>query len=649
MITRALLALLLLATIIRPSFAQEAVLPLPYNPAKTKEALLQNRASLKLQTAPLQLPFWDDFSYTGPYPDPARWSDNYVFINNGYAVHPKTFNVASFDILDDEGNIYSHISNDNLPRPADHLTSNPIDLSSYSPEDSLVISFYYQPEGTGASPSDHDQLLLQFYLPEEVNEGEDEDDSDHWQTMWSATGPSLKSFAKDSFPYFKRVNLAITDSRYFTEGFRFRFMNTASFPQARSIPNFSSTANIWNIDYVYLDAGRSIHDSTYYDIAFASPAQSMLRDYTAIPWSHYVANPQGLLRNNFSVRISNLDNTSYNYTYRYVIRDEGDNTIRTYSGGSWAIAPFYEIGYQDYQPHSNPIVLTNPLPTAPATHRDFSIVHSLREGATGDAFPSNDTIIFRQRFHDYFSYDDGNPEMIHIIKGHYPSRAMQFVAQHQDIVEAVKIYFIESITRNDYQQGFRLKVWNSIDPEQLLYSSEESLIIEEDERGRFVKLYLDEEVAVEDTFYVGITQQGNVELRNSMVVGFDLDNDVSHRLFINTGDGWQPSTKSGALMIRPVMKRDYNTDLPRPEEKEAGLVVYPNPAGGNRLNIKLEGHVWHTGQVVMKVFDTGGRMVISGQYEQTLDISSLRNGIYLLVIENPVTGKRQSTRFIISR
>ncbi len=649
------LFLLFFVMVVTRLHAQEVLLPLQYNPEKSEETLSMHRAAVKNLTSPLTLPFWDDFSYKGPYPDNARWADNYVFINSGSAVHPKTYHVATFDILDDEGRIYEHAAPDNQPFPADHLTSHPIDLGELSPADSVVLSFYYQPQGRGGDPSTRDSLLVQFYLPADGdrndNEQEGDDEAFRWQSVWGVPGESLKNFSQDTFPYFKRGVIPITDDIYFREDFRFRFRNHASFAPEQTIPNYSATANIWNIDYVYLDRDRSVHDTAYYDVAFAAPAQSLLQEYTAMPWSHYIADPLSVLRESFDVRITNLDVSSYNYTYRYIIQDEGGNILRTYSGGSWVIAPFSEEGYQEYQPHANPVVLANPLPAAPATSRHFRIVHSLREGATGDAFPENDTIVYDQVFSNYFSHDDGSPEMVHLTKGYNPGRAMKFIANHPDTVEAVQLYFMETINNQDQQQAFELKIWDSLDPEEILYRSTEPLFSPENGRSGFVTLELDDHVLVEDTFYVGIIQPGNVPLHNSLVIGYDLDNDASHRLFNNFGDGegWQSSIESGALMIRPVMKRDDITGLsPLPEEAIA-LTVYPNPAGGQELNIRLDETFRHIDQIQIRVYDTAGRLLHTGAFTPALNISGLNNGMYLLQVMDTRTGRTHTTRFIISR
>ncbi len=345
------IVLLLLIIGIKPGLqAQEFVDHLPVNTKKSFEALHSHQAAARSTELPLTLPFWDDFSHPGPYPDQSLWADNYVFINAGFAVHPKTAGVATFDMLDEHGEIYDHIETGNILYTADFLTSHPIDISEFTPEDSLVLSFYYQPQGTGGNPGRDESLVLQFLGPEEDDDksstrttGRDiqreEDDLENWIEMWSANGEKLSDFSQDTFPYFHRVSIAITDEDYFREDFRFRFLNNVAVPIGQD--NNTGTRSIWNIDYVYLDADRSVLDSAYQDIAFAAPAQSIMRELSSAPWSHYLANPEAMLRERFNVTITNLSSGLLNYNYRYLIKNQEGEIIRNYSGGSNVMAPFF--------------------------------------------------------------------------------------------------------------------------------------------------------------------------------------------------------------------------------------------------------------------------------------------------------------------
>ena len=114
------------------------------------------------------LPFFDDFSQSGLYPDSTKWSDNNVFANDGFPLCPPNRNGATFDVLDANGRVYDYaISNAFV---AEYLTSVRIRLDSImepepralTPADSLYFSFYYQPQGNGNPPEAQDSLVLQF-------------------------------------------------------------------------------------------------------------------------------------------------------------------------------------------------------------------------------------------------------------------------------------------------------------------------------------------------------------------------------------------------------------------------------------------------------------------------------------------------------
>lgn len=643
-----------------PVKAQERLLPLTNNPGLYN---ITEGAKLPVQKdaahAYLTLPFWDDFSHPGPYPDPARWADHYVFINQTYGVHPKTTGVATFDALDAQGQIYEHIRANNTPYAADKLTSLPIRLDSIftgegrmlSPADSVMISFYYQPQGKAGSPANQDSLVLEFLHPGYFDEVLQQEIEPHWRSVWQARGESLTSFTNDTFPYFRRVVIPIEDTAYFYEDFRFRFTNYVSYPQSDPIPNYSGMRSVWNIDYVYLNHGRSSTQTNYYDIAFASAAQPLLRTYTSMPWMHYISNPQAHLRERFQLHMTNLDNRPYNYTYRYFIQDEDRRVLRTYSGGSWVISPFSENGYQNYAPHANPIVIQNPLPLNPAPARTFHVVHAISEGATGDRFTRNDTIVYTQAFSNYFAFDDGTAERINVLNGWDPVRAHRFVAEIPDELVAVQVFFMP-VLQGQQENAFHLVVYSSLEPETIIYRSAQPLYTRlEGNRDAFSTYYLQEAVYVDGPFYVGIQQPGYVSsLEASIGIGQDMSMHTSPQLQINIGkgDGWETSVMEGALMLRAVLNQDITTDVAGTLKKDDGLIIYPNPAQGQWINLRLaQGQLPESANI--QIFDIRGAAVYSGNVDTRIDISDLPAGIYVLRIQNSSTGTALMQRFIISR
>src|SRR4051812_16013479 len=84
--------------------AQEGLYPLRSNPT-IKKYLQEHKGTgnagnnKRIESTSLTLPFVDDFSYEGVYPDANLWMDNYVFVNRDFPVDPPTIGVATFDGL----------------------------------------------------------------------------------------------------------------------------------------------------------------------------------------------------------------------------------------------------------------------------------------------------------------------------------------------------------------------------------------------------------------------------------------------------------------------------------------------------------------------------------------------------------------------
>ncbi|MBP5473444.1 MAG: hypothetical protein J6X92_01635, partial [Bacteroidales bacterium] len=192
--------LLLLLSI--QAMGQEVVTGLYVNPALSEQTV-----ATKGTSDTISLPFIDDFSYSRVYPDSRLWIDNYVFINNTFSINQPTVGVATFDILNENGKIYSNISAYGFE--ADRLTSSPIDLN-YTASDSIMLSFFYEAGGLGDKPEINDNLVLQFYSPS----------NNRWEQVWSNESVS--------FDGFKPVVIAITEAKYLQKGFQFRFINYGS-------------------------------------------------------------------------------------------------------------------------------------------------------------------------------------------------------------------------------------------------------------------------------------------------------------------------------------------------------------------------------------------------------------------------------------
>src|SRR6187455_2030743 len=145
-----------------PAFSQEVLFPLGSNSVLIEEASKARDQSIVFRVAsisdPVALPFVDDFSKPGVYPDPAHWLDSGAFINSTFCRMPVSIGVATLDGLRSNGKPYDSLSG--MTRICDYLTSNPVDLN-FPGDNTIWFSFFFQPQGLGDEPETSDSLVLE--------------------------------------------------------------------------------------------------------------------------------------------------------------------------------------------------------------------------------------------------------------------------------------------------------------------------------------------------------------------------------------------------------------------------------------------------------------------------------------------------------
>jgi len=140
----------------------------------SRNVAIHSKSALKadavVAVAPVQeLPFYEDFSSSSPFPDPKKWIGDGIYVNDCFAVNQPSIGVATFDALDASGMLYENASSSVFG--ADTLTSAPIALGGiHAIADTVRFSFYYQIGGLDYQdnwPGEKDSLLLEFYAPSE--------------------------------------------------------------------------------------------------------------------------------------------------------------------------------------------------------------------------------------------------------------------------------------------------------------------------------------------------------------------------------------------------------------------------------------------------------------------------------------------------
>jgi hypothetical protein len=602
MVKQIILYLILLNIFVVTLPAQEVVTGLQSNYIikNAWEKQKKNKALVSADT--LELPFFDDFSKQSAFPDNKKWIDNNVFINNTYSDRQITMGIATFDALDSTGRLYSNASVDEFE--ADHLTSRPINLELPA-TDNIWLSFFYQPGGLGDSPEANDSLTLQFLAPEEGK----------WYSVWSVHGDTNQAF--------RPAILKIEDSRFLRKGFQFRFINYASLSPNQSDPSMIGNCDIWNIDYVVLDKNRNAGDTIFADVAFTLPIRSLLKSHEAMPWKQFQQIYLQEMGSSILTHYRNNDTIVRNVTRNFEIRDVYANAQSDiFSAGATNINPLTNVDYK-----ANLIYTFNTQNNDSAL---FRIICSLK---TDEFDPKvNDTIVYYQVFKNYFAFDDGTAEAGYGINGLGSRNAMsatRFTSYMPDTLRAISICFNDSYLEANKRE-FDLMVWddNNGFPGNVIYTQQQVVVEQGATINGFYTYYIPEGVGINNIFYVGWKQTSEAFLN----AGLDVNTPHSDRQFYWLNGQWGQSQIQGSLMIRPITGDPLNitsvNDVNYKNRKQ--INIWPNPVN-DYLNITGD-ELQSSRLSEITIMDLSGRELIKLPYSQRINIASLHEGLYIVVL-----------------
>jgi hypothetical protein len=549
----------------------------------------------------LSLPFFDDFSGHSIFPDTKYWTDNYVFINNTYSDKQITEGIATFDALDNSGRMYATASSYGFE--ADHLTSQPINLN-YSASDNIWLSFFYQAGGLSDPPEAQDSLTLQFYAPLEQK----------WYSVWKTPGGiDLR---------FRPAIIHIDQERFLQKGFQFRFVNFASLSPNLSDPSMVGNCDIWNLDYVLLDKNRNAGDTVFADVAFTLPLRSLLKSHEAMPWKQFRQVYLQEMGSSIPVHYRNNDTITRNITRDFEIRNVYNNSESySFSAGATNIGPLTSVDYN-----------ANLVYTYNSTNNDSALFRITASLKTDNFDPKgNDTSIYYQVFKNYFAFDDGTSEGGYGINGLGSRNAMvayKFVSYVQDTVRAIMICFNDSYQDANLRE-FDLVVWadNNGIPGDILYTKEDVMVEQGNMINGFYNYLFPEGVVVSGTFYVGWKQRSESFLN----VGYDVNTPNLGKQFYWLNGAWNQSQAAGSIMIRPVLGASIITSVPITHYKNKNTMnIWPNPAS-DYINID-PGELQLYGSADISISDLNGHELINVPFSERVNISSLHDGMYFLII-----------------
>lgn len=581
----------------------------------------------------MSLPFFDDFStYSLPTNNPdipvelQRWEDDNVFINCDFPIMPPTIGVATFDGLDRTGYPYSF--DPDTEGPADTLTSIPLNLSSYSPTDNVYLTFQYQGGGRGNAPEAQDSLMLEFFAPI----GGD----DPWFKVWSVPGSAMQNF--------EQVFIPVDNPIFLEDGFKFRFVNKAT---------ITGNLDHWHLDYVLMNPNINPDEFDFFEVAFVECPNSLLLDYTAMPWTHFLTNPSQFMLTSQETTQQNLSaSQADNVTSGFKVEYEGSiwNNLNQFSNIN--VAP-NEVFTTEYAINSAPnnFVFDTTVNDTCATF-DVSFYHDpigiLADDKIG--VPNNDSLVFQQVFENYYAYDDGTAERAYALNTPGGRVALKYNVATTDSLLGMFIHFVP-FQEDHSLENFLLRVWdnnNGVPGNEIGENFQfNSPTYYQNGYNIFRYYELDAPVEVSGVIYVGFVQDSNAELN----VGLDKNTNANpSRLFYQLGIGgsWQSSTIQGSLMIRPVFKSGKSgvwNSVEDLDSDDQGLSIYPNPAS-TQLYVQTAGF---NGGAEVQVFDLNGRMQMQTTLNNTgesIDISELPAGMYVLRLEDRQSGRLEVARFV---
>lgn len=611
-------------------------------------------ASKERGNTSMDLPFFDDFSYTTPYPVATHWENRDVFINNAWANNPVSVGFATFDGLDATGSPYGGGFGS-----SDTLTSVELNLGS---ESSAYISYYVQAKGLGDTPEPTRDLILEFKTQDGEGENEWIEIERHVQ--------DLQFFPRDSATAFAFVGpIAIEDS-YLYDGFQFRFRNFSS---------RSGAVDLWHLDYVRVEEEPT--NQVIQDLAFTELPPSIFKTYSSAPWTHYISPESDLsnaeARQDFKVELFNHATQNIQIqegalgTFNVTAGEENELFVLDNLFANPSIPPNRQE--VDYGINFNFSTLIAPLQAVPFI-RDNNLVfikteYQMSPNPQADIpeIKRNDKVASITELSDYYAYDDGSVESAVQIAGLGGQAAMEFYNYKKDSIRGFQIQIPRIAASNG---NITLKVWlEDLNSEPIVELPISPFFVDEisDTLQAFTTYALKDAITgnpapVElpvGTFFVG-WEQGLCQGSTCVAVGLDRNTpEAAEFAYFNEDGNWRKVSEneqfyghlSGALMIRPILgdKTPIDSELATNTIElplQEVMHIYPNPAS-EQVSFQLFDGDYSAYQ--LQIFNSLGQIVSSSPLQPQVHLADFTPGIYFLQLTQTATQAVGFHKLVIER
>ena len=614
------------------SFAQLHIFSIPKE--RTIKLPVSTPINARAKELAGSLPFWDDFSYASQsevYPNDTLWQHGKsVWTNNGTGINPPSLGVATFDGIDSLGKPYS--VNDILAKGiADQLVSRPLrmDLVEAANRGTVFLSFYFQFRGNGEPPDAGDQFIISI-----------KNDKGKWDIIKVIENDgTLKN------DVFYSTILPIAGNQYFHDKFQFRF---------QSFGRLSGPYDTWNLDYIYLNKGRSLSETTSFpDRTITAPLTAIFNGYWSIPLNHFrdapgtSISPPLLALHNLEFLPGNGnrdDEQTINYSssdsilyYKNETKESfGHNLNNTTPVPALLPLEFRVVKTEkppmltELSPLDTRVVISlkmwvntsdNILPSTDPNKEsgDYNLKYSPID------FRNNDTTRAEYTLSDYYAYDDGTAEYgaSLVQPGSQLAYLFELRTTKPDTIVRIDLYFPKF--GDETSQVMQLQILRDLtnSPGSLFYT--ENITIQRSQQNKFWRHELIRPIGVTKQFYIVLKQTSS----SIIAIGLDKNTNSGQKMFFNSNGSWiQNVTVKGSLMIRPAFGKGDSLTTAIHEPKEMVQRAYPNPNNGVFFIPANSERLY--------VFDMTGRLVaheesIDGD-QKRIELKSLIKGIYILKI-----------------
>jgi hypothetical protein len=589
----------------------------------------------------IDIPFLDDFNYESLYPTKKYWEDEFAYVNKGFGVNPPTLGVATLDGLNENGAAYANSGSG----VADYMTSKPIFLGNKTAVDNVYLSFFYQKKGFGDKPEIGDSLVVEF-----------KNSQNKWVSVARIPGVP-DSVAAGVIQPFNQYSIEIDEAQFLFDGFQFRFKNYAS---------LTGSVDHWHLDYVRVTENTT-PSFTFSDVAFMRKVQTILENYTAMPWRHFKDNKTDETITGYRLDLSNNFSATQNINPSQVIMEEAitgttifQDNILSFNEPPIALGNI-PVGKHVVQKEYSTVQFNDIITNLGLfdneenlTVNTYFIVNPSNQDGALPATLLNDTAKTQTIFDNYFAYDDGSAELA-IVGGRLGDEvAVKFRANVPDTLRAIQLFIPRIAGDITGQQRFNLKVWiadlNTTPAFEISFAKP----VYVDSLNGWTIYSLDTTpvyLPIGD-FYIGWQQATDPSSPNkSIPVGYDRNNnDKVINNYMNIGNGWQilnsgtASIQDGAIMIRAIVGdfTPFTTDTEQPKSKPISATIYPNPTN-NYLFVQLDDDY---SNYQYRIVNVAGQILQQGTLQQELNVSDLSHGVYFLNIRHQTENINLNYKFV---